>query len=83
MEALHDHEHVVDADAETEEGEYGVHRGVPITQLLLTLLTFSSLLSLFLSLLSLYYWGVRQGQGRSQTQGDEESKQYAVVEEIF
>ena len=38
MEALHDDEHVVDADAEAEEGEYGVHRGVPIIWLLLSLL---------------------------------------------
>ena len=30
VEALHDHEHVVDANAEAEEGEYGVHRGVPV-----------------------------------------------------
>ena len=34
MEALHDHEHVVDANAEAEKGEYGVHRGVPIIWLL-------------------------------------------------
>ena len=31
VEALHDDEHVVDANAEAEKGEYGVHRGVPIT----------------------------------------------------
>ena len=30
QENLNDDEHVIDADAEAEEGEYGVHRGVPI-----------------------------------------------------